>query len=386
MAKKTNCEINGKKYFRISLTIGYDDNGKQKQKYFYGKTKKEAEDKKQEYLLNLNKGITNNKIYLSQALRSWLFEIVKPKVKESTFERYEGIYRNYIKDSEIGLLEVKSISKLVIQKHYNKLSKNKSISQIKNLNKLLKSFFFYCIDEDIIYKNPCCRIVFNDNNVNNNVNKNKVFNADEIQRIIVSKPCISKYLGLLCLSTGLRRGEALGLKWSDINYKDKSINIERSVRTIYTIDDNGNRICTTKSSSLKTNSSYRTIPLSENLIILFTEIKEFMNERKIKAKEYYNSLNNDYIFTSVTGGLIDSSNLSRAWKRYLNRVGIEYKNFHCTRHTYITIQYENNIKALTISKLVGHSNTNITESVYTHISQKEIKKSVDVLDIINKNQ
>lgn len=386
MAKKTNFETNGNKYFRVTLTIGYDENGKQKQKTFYGKTKKEAEAKKQEYLDNLNNGITNKTLYLSATIKMWLYEVVKNSVKESTFERYEGVYRNYIKDSEIALLEIKNISNIVIQKYYNKLSKTKTASQIKSVNKLLKYFFNYCVYDDIIRKNPCNRIIIKDKNVKNNDNNDKVFSIEDIIIISNSKPCLSKYLGLLCISTGLRRGEALGLKWSDINFEDNYITISRAIRTYTEIDLEGNRRIITKPTTLKTKNSQRIIPLNNSLKLLLLEIKEFFNERKIIADTYYSDKYKEYVFVSETGTLIDSSNLSRSWKRYLNRIGVKYKNFHCTRHTYVTIQYENNIKSLTISKVVGHSNTDITERIYTHISNKEISNTIDVLSLINNDK
>ena len=99
MAKKTNFETNGNKYFRVTLTIGYDESGKQKQKTFYGKTKKEAEIKKQEYLDNLNNGISNDNKHFITTFSDWLNNVLYITVKPNTFSRYDGIFRNYISKS-----------------------------------------------------------------------------------------------------------------------------------------------------------------------------------------------------------------------------------------------------------------------------------------------
>lgn len=89
---------------------------------------------------------------------TWLFEVVKisNNIKPTTFERYEGIYRNYIKDSSIAALNLSSIKSIQIQRYYNDLysneDKKKSSIQIKTLNKLLKQFFNYAVEEGYILK------------------------------------------------------------------------------------------------------------------------------------------------------------------------------------------------------------------------------------------
>ena len=104
MAVKTNCEINGKKYFRVSATFGKDSNGKYIRKSFYGKSEKDAKKKLDEYKDSIKQGLLVNKnYYLGTIMNTWLFEIAKPSIKPTTFERYEGIYRNYIKSSPLFL-------------------------------------------------------------------------------------------------------------------------------------------------------------------------------------------------------------------------------------------------------------------------------------------
>ncbi|WP_373844517.1 hypothetical protein [Clostridium sp.] len=101
MATKINVIKNGKKYYRVYLDLGRNSNGRRIRKEFYGKSKKEAEDKLEKYKNGLNSGLTSDydKLTLGKVCELWLFAKVKNTVKPSTFERYEGIFRLYVKSS-----------------------------------------------------------------------------------------------------------------------------------------------------------------------------------------------------------------------------------------------------------------------------------------------
>ena len=165
MPAKTNYDKNGSQYYRVTATIGKDSTGKAIRKEFYGKSKKDAESKKNTYLQAINFGlnIDHQEILLRDLMKTWLFEVlfISDKIKPSTFDRYEGIYRNYAVNSELAHLKVYSIKSIHLQRHYNDLfEQGKSTSTLKNLNKLLKTFFNYAIAEDYLLKNPCTNIVF----------------------------------------------------------------------------------------------------------------------------------------------------------------------------------------------------------------------------------
>ena len=100
MVRKINYTKNGNKYFRVTVSIGRDSNGKLIRKEFYGKSKKEAEEKRYEYLNGIRNGlnIDHKNMILGELIHTWIFEVVRvfSKIKPSSFQRYKGIYRNYI--------------------------------------------------------------------------------------------------------------------------------------------------------------------------------------------------------------------------------------------------------------------------------------------------
>lgn len=387
MAVKTNFEVNGKNYFRTSVSVGKDSDGKLIRKTFYGKSQKEAESKKKEYLDGLSSGLSIDykNAFLGSTMKVWLFEVVNisNNVKPTTFERYEGIYRNYISNSDIARLNISNIKSLQIQRYYNKLKgADKTTSQIFNLNKLLKHFFMYAINEGLIVKNPCMGLVI-PGKKEESKEEVEIFSDTELNAIIsLSKPCLVKDLAIVCLSTGMRRGEALGLNWSDIDYVNNEIHIKRSVKTVTFIDKEGNRELRTITQTTKTRGSVRDIPLPLSLVSTLTHIKSKQAENKLKAAQSYLKENEGYVFLSENGQLIDSSNISRAWGRLLKRCKVPHKKFHALRHTYATKQFEADIPMLTVSKLLGHSSIDITSNTYTHVQKKEKEKAFDILSVI----
>lgn len=129
MAVKSNFEVNGNKYYRITKTVGKKPDGTPIKKQFYGSGKSEAEEKAQEYMNNISNGFSSDydKIDINNLVNTWLYNIKSKdsNFKPGSFTKYEGIYRNYIRDSEIGFINVYNCKTLIIQKYYNKLSKRR---------------------------------------------------------------------------------------------------------------------------------------------------------------------------------------------------------------------------------------------------------------------
>lgn len=192
MAKKTNFESNGKEYFRVTKTIGHKADGTPIRKQFYGRGKKEAE----EYLNKIKNGMSLDfeNVTIDELIYKWLFQVKKNEVKPSSFQSYEGTYRNYIKDSNISGLKVYNVKSIQIQEYYNKLGRTKTYSQVKKLNKLLKQFFFYAEREGFILRNPCNNITLPNKSVKDSVkaeieyfNENEIIQLKKLLKITNSK-------------------------------------------------------------------------------------------------------------------------------------------------------------------------------------------------------
>ena len=380
---KTNVSINGYDYAKVYLYLGRDEKGNPVHKAFYGSTKTEAENKKKQYVKDLEAGLNPDlgNQSLSQAMYSWLWDIERRSGnKSSTFERYEGIYRNYIRNANIGLLKLSDIKKLAIQKYYNYLQdEGKSYSQIKNLHKLLNKFFNYAESEGYVIKNPCKGLKIQKDDEDEIEEEDKVietFSQNEI-KILTERLGHSKlrYIIMFALFTGCRQGEILALEEKDI--KNNIIKISKTLRNVKVYDSEKEHHYELKATKPKTRTSRREIPVPDILKPELKKLKKLATEEKLKLGALYNE--NKLLFPSQTGTYIDAKNLQRSWKRALDKYDIPYRKFHALRHTYATALFEKGVNIVTVSKLLGHSTIKTTE-IYTHVLENVKKEEVQVLN------
>lgn len=383
MAVKTNYTANGKNYFRISASFGRDSNGKLIRKYFYGKSEKEAKKKLEEYKDSLKQGlIVDKNLYVYPVMKEWLFEIVKNNVKPSTFDRYEDLFRNYIKPAPFAYKLIKDLQALDIQKYYNQLYKDgKSHGRIERVNKLLKQFLSYSVNEGYILRNPCLKISIP--GANEVIKKEvEVFTSEELNKILNSdEEYLIKSISIIAFSTGMRMGEILGLSENDVDFINKEINIKRIAASYTEIDGDIRKKIKTLQSP-KTKNSIRTIPLPASIIPILNSVKTEKAKNKLKAGSSYIKKYDDLYFLTENGNLIYPSNITKSWKFFLKRLNIPYRKFHSLRHTYATMQFEARTPLKTVSKLLGHSKIDITADTYTHVVKKEEQKAADIINVL----
>ncbi len=372
MAVKTNVNKNGNQYYRITRTIGHKADGKPIKKEFYGTSKSDAEGKANEYMSKLKNGLVNNFEYaiVADLMRTWLFDFLhnSSKIKPSTFQRYEGIYRNYIKDSKIAGIKMHLITPIHIQSFYNDLSKEGcSYCKINTLNTILKVFFNWCIDNGYILKNPCLKVNIKGNKsdvIKNEFKTVEILTEEEIKTI---KKYIagSKYelLILLDIATGLRQGELLALDWDNIDLEKKQLKVEKSVKEVYVYDDENTKHIETIFQTPKTLTSFRTVAIPETLI---EKLKETKNKQGL-------------LFYDEENKPLKAKNVSYQWDKILKKCNIPHKKFHSIRHTYASMLLKNGVDIQTVAELMGHSAISITQ-IYLHSSTSQKQKAVNKLD------
>lgn len=356
MAKKTNFEVNGMEYYRVTRTIGHKADGTPVRKQFYGSGIKEAEDKADSYIDKINNGLENNfeKITLGDLMHKWVYNIKKyDNIKPSTYESYESTFRLYVENSEIAFLPLFRIKSISLQDYYIKLSKKgHSGAKIKKINKLLYQFFKYAINEGYLNRNPAENITI-PKLESEKIHKKETIEYFSEDEIIALKKAIKgtdiELLVLTALGTGLREGELLALRYSDINYDKKQINVNRTVKKVYVFDKDNNKTQKTLFLDPKTKNSKRVVDIPDNLFRLLDTGNK-----------------SDSLIFNDNGDVLEARKLYRHWQKVLKDNNIPYKKFHSLRHTYATLLLSKGVDLLTVSKLLGHSSVQITE-IYAHI-------------------
>ena len=157
-------------------------------------------------------------------------------------------------------------------------------------------------------------------------------------------------------STGLRRGELLGLKWEDVDYEEKTLEIRRQVIRVQGHIEEG---------PLKTDNAYRKIAIGDDVI----EILRDLYEREGKASPY--------IFPSPNGGPQDPDSVLPMFKRIMKRAGLPELRFHDCRHTFCKIALSKGVDFKTLSSILGHYSVAFTLDVYGHVTDDMKRDAAD---------
>ncbi|MBQ9011977.1 MAG: site-specific integrase [Bacilli bacterium] len=365
------------KGWRASITIGRDANGKIKRKEFTGKTQQEVKSKLEEYKKEMLLGTisSDDKITVSEWYHTWLFDYRIKDLKPKSFEKYEGIYRNYIKDSELGKIKLKDLRATHIQRYYNKLQNTKPISTIKGINTRLKPCLGEAEKQGYIQKNYCKMVTLPKDN---NKKIIQVLSQQEQKQFIEAiKGHKLEMLFLVALGTGLRLGELLGLKWSDIDFNTGVLTVNRTLSRVKNQTTNKYEVI---EQSPKTKNSNRTIPIPNDILNKLKEHKKIQNKQRLLVGEGY--INNNYVFADDIGKPIDDKKPGRNLKSTLAKLSIEPIKFHALRHTYATRLFEANVPPKTVQVLMGHYDISITMDIYTHVMEDAKLEAVEKLNDI----
>jgi len=376
MAKKTNCEINGSKYFRKWATLGGE------RKMIYAESEKAWNQKVEEMKKLDNFGIIQTKDTLGQAMDLWMYTVLlgRHDVRKSTVAIYEGIYRNKIKDHPIMRLPLMEVKTIHIQAYINdQMNLGNSANSIQNSKKVLNMFFKYAVSEGYVLRNPCTNASLPKIPEPGAI---EVFSDAEI-KLIMDNVKASHYwfLYMLAFATGMRMGELMAVTYED--FKDGKVTVNKSqivgrrpmqgpsgVTMEYVVEVG----------PPKTDSSYRDIPVSDNIM---RELEEWKKEAQLKNLRLGKGKlkEGDPVFTSPTGMHCRSPQITNDWKWILESIGLPHKKFHAIRHSYITKLIQADMNIVTVMQLAGHSSLKTTLR-YTHIEAGEKKISADIMDQI----
>lgn len=382
MAKKTNCLVRGVPKYRINPVIDTVD-GNSVRKNFYGSCKAEAEDKFKLFLVDYKKRKTlDGSTTVGALMHEWIYNVERVNIgtKGSSFDRYEGIYRNYLKDSPVAKKKLVDIVSMDVQKYYNRLYDcNKTSSQIRNAHKVFRKFFRYCVDQDYLIKSPCSGVVIPGDKGNLDDDDDEITIFTETEILLIYKEITDnrlRFLVKLALGTGLRLGELLALTYADI--KDGTVIVNKTLSEYSEIGADAKRTKVIRDQAPKSKKGVRKVPLPAVLN------KELTRHHLTQKKEQLKSLvweKSDYMFTTNTGKRLSESNIRKSWKLILSNCGIPYKKFHSLRHSYISNLVNSGVPLTWVQELAGHSRIEMTAK-YAHTTLGDKRLAID--KIINR--
>ena len=313
---------------------------------FRGRSEKEILQKIAAYQQKEEKGLT-----FADVAEQW-YQRKAEDIQPTTLKRsYQPLYDRitahfggrYIR--EIKPMDVQQFLATIIS--YSQKSVNNHLS-------IVKQIFDHAVIIGAIESNPATAV-----KVPKGLKKNKrdMITASQMQAIEanISYPVFG-LLAFFLLYTGCRRGEALALKWADIDFPNKLIHITKSAYY------NSNEA---KFKAPKTDAGTRQIILLDKLA---TQLQQCENRT-------------GFVF-SVTSGqqALKESQATKGWNRYVKAIGIDGVTPHMLRHTYASLLYEAGVDVKSAQDLLGHADISTTQNIYTHITKTKKEKTADKLN------
>ena len=175
---------------------------------------------------------------------------------------------------------------------------------------------------------------------------------------------------------GLRRSEALGLKWDAIDFERGTISVIRTVTTI-TLDGKQTEI---EQQSAKTKSSLRTLPLIGSFREYFLQVKEAQELNKQVCGNCYNHEYDGFVFVDELGERMRANYLTSAFPKFLEDHGLRRMRFHDLRHSCASLLLANGVPLKHIQEWLGHSDFTTTANIYAHLDYKSKITSAQAME------
>ena len=311
-------------------------------------------------------------VLFADYIEQWL-EVAKPTIAVATYASYCSMVKRviapYFRERRITLqgLTPKDIQDFYLEK-LKTVSASSVIHYHANIHRALK----HAVKLDLIPTNPADRV--------DRPKKDRFigsfYDAEEVNKLFeVSKGTKLEFPILFGAFYGLRRSEALGLKWDAIDFENDSITIRHTVTSV-TLDG---KVQLVAADTTKTKSSLRTLPLvpfvKERLLVLK---KEQENNRRLCGRSYHKQYAG-YVCINEIGDLIKPHYVTEQFPKLLDANGLRRIRFHDLRHSCASLMLANGVPMKQIQDWLGHSDFSTTANIYAHLDYSTKLSSADAM-------
>ena len=361
-----------------------DENGATRRFECYGRTRADVKDKLDDARKRLKSGspVKDAKLTVGEWMAQWRASgLAVSDRKESTRVMYAALSRKHIEPASFGTtpldkLKPSHIDKLILTLR----SRTKTVkptadnpapepvralsdSSIRQVYTVLRAGLDGAVRDRLIATNPCAAVK------RPGVPRTEARYLDMAAvGAVLDAAKDSRYHAALVLvvATGLRKGEALGLRWSDVNLDDGWLKVRQTLNRV-------ERKLTL--SEPKTDRSRRTVPLSPVVATMLRRHKTAQTAERLKAGDQW--ADSGLVFTTEFGGPVDPRNLLRVAEVAALKAGHKGAGVHTLRHSAAVGWLEAGVHIKAVADLLGHSSIAVTGDVYGHTSDDAARSAVD---------
>jgi integrase len=327
-----------------------------KYRYLYGKTRAAVAEKLTKAMADRNGGLIFDagNLTVGEYLDSWLSDSVRGTVRPSTFERHEGIIRLHIKPS-LGRVGLKKLTPAHVRGlHREKLDACLAPATVRKIHSTLHKALSQAVSDGIVPRNAA-----DVKAPRPTPEEMRPLSETEVRAFLdVARESGDRFeaLYVLALTTGLRRGELLGLRWDDVTMERSTLRVGRAL-----VREGGRHTL----GETKTRRGRRQINLTPRPVSALKVHRKKQLEEKIKLTGLYKD--HGLIFATRVGTPINPENLvNRSFKPLLERASLPEIRFHDLRHTCATLLLGRGVHPKLVQELLGHATIAMTLDTYSH--------------------
>ena len=312
--------------------------------------------------------IVYDRIKVADFMEFWLEEIMRPRIADNSYNGYKNVVYNYV-NPQLGKMYMATLNQGYIRKLYNTIAaKYESIARLAKT--VMNTALAYAKSKNVIAVNPAEGVSLPKKIKKKayrelKIDVSKTLTLPQVFQLIeASKETPIHMQILFAVLMGLRRGEINGLKYSDVDYINRTLKIQRQLgkKPNSKAEDVPPKMLTKQEIKPKTPSSIREIPIPDYVFEAILEQRRiYEKNRRRRSKEFRDW---DYICCSTYGNPRSKSYHQKYYKELLASLGLPDIHFHQLRNTYTTILLKHDFNIKGISHMLGHSKEIISADVY----------------------
>jgi integrase len=318
-------------------------------------TKREAERLLAEWVNEINCGtvVEPATVTVGELLHSWLRTVAAYRVRATTLEDYEATIENHI-IPRLGSVKAQRLTADAVQAFYSDLREQGVGARTVQLCHLrLSQALAQAVKWGILHRNVCQAV----DAPHVTPKRGKVWTAEEARRFLAAGAGTQlEALWVLIATTGLRRGEALGVRWQDLDLDERILRVRQSV-VIY---QNKPVMQEPKSPSAR-----RTIKLAPEAVAMLRTHRTAQLECRLALGSLWHD--NDLVFCTGDGKVLNPNNLYRTLDKVMARAGVPRIRLHDLRHSHTTLLLAAGTPIKAVSERLGHAKTSTTLDIYAHV-------------------
>lgn len=338
------------------------------------RTRKEADQLQREAHARRDRGafVDPAKITTGEVLGIWL-DSRKPNLTDNSYAEYEGAVRLHLRPA-LGHVLVQRLQYTHIQRQVNEWAAKDMGARLIHRNiSVLKQALQQAVRGKLIYTNPAEGIE------KPSVTKKRTLHVWDAAQVVAFLDAseldqFSPLWHFLVLE-GMRRGEALGLRWSDINWHGKSVSAHIQQTVIPDVQNKGRALIQPRT---KTQAGARSISLTASTV---QALKDHRDRQRIATRAAGNAWDeHGLIFTTSVGTPITPSSIKRNQQAIMKRAEVPALTTHALRHTAATQMLLAGVPVVIVSQKLGHATVSITLDLYAHVLPADHQQANDALE------